>query len=74
MDPDACLSMILQNIADEEWDEAVTNAKALCAWITRGGFPPGGGKLRVESLAAFLAWVINRPSTDDQSSDDATST
>ncbi len=46
MDPDECLAMILENIAYEEWTDAAENAENLRDWMMKGGFPPGGGKLR----------------------------
>jgi hypothetical protein len=65
MDPDACLSMILENIADEDWEQAATNAEALRDWLANSGSSPGGGKLRKTSIADFLMWVIKHPRLED---------
>ena len=46
MDPDTCFSMILDSIAGEEWIGAAQHAENLRTWLTKGGFPPGGGKIR----------------------------
>lgn len=61
MDPDACFSMILASIADEEWLDAANRAEDLRDWLTKGGFPPGGGKLRQASIDDLLAWLICYP-------------
>lgn len=65
MDPDECFAMILENIAHEEWNDAAENAENLRNWMIKGGFPPGGGKLRKTSLGAVLRWLISRPTRDN---------
>ena len=65
MDPDACFSMILDSIAGEEWIGAAQHAENLRAWMIKGGFPPGGGKLRTASINALLEWLISHPERDD---------
>ena len=65
MDPDACFSMILSSIASGEFIEAVQHAENLREWHAKGGFPPGGGKLRDSSIHEFVEWVITHPQRDD---------
>ena len=65
MDPDACLSMIFDYVGAEEWTDAAHGAEDLRDWISKGGFPPGGGKLRDTSIAAFLNWLIAHPRRGD---------
>ena len=65
MDPDDSLSMILEDIVNEEWSDAATNAENLRDWMKKGGFPPGGGKLRKTAIGAFLNWLIAHPNRDD---------
>ena len=60
MDPDVCFSMILDGIAGEDWTGAAEHAENLRAWMMKGGFPPGGGKIRVTSIDALLDWLISR--------------
>lgn len=57
--------MILENIVAEEWDDAAENAENLRDWMNKGGFPPGGGKLRKTSIDAFIKWLISHPNRDD---------
>lgn len=64
MDPDECLAMILENIAHEEWNDAAENAENLRDWMMKGGFPPGGGKLRKMSIYSLLRWLISHPERD----------
>lgn len=64
MDPDASLSAILENIVHAEWDDAGEAAESLQAWMRRGGFAPGGGKLRKTSIYALLRWLIDHPDRD----------
>lgn len=59
MDPDACFAMLLENVADDEFAGAAELAESLQHWLSRGGFPPGGGRLRRTSLDSFLAWVAS---------------
>jgi len=65
IDPDACFSMILENIVDEEWGDAADNAENLRTWLNKGGFPPGGGKLRKTSIDALIEWLMSHPNRDD---------
>jgi len=60
-----CFSMILENIVHEEWYDAAQNAENLRDWMNKGGFPPGGGKLRKTSINALLKWLIAHPKRDD---------
>jgi len=64
MDPDACFSMLLEEIAHGEWDDAAEHAESLRRWMRSGGFPPGGGKIRKTSIYALLNWLINHPERD----------
>jgi hypothetical protein len=64
MDPDACFAAILENIAEGAWDEAADNAESLQRWMQRGGFPPGGGKIRQNSIDTLLNWLIKHPERD----------
>ncbi len=48
MDPNACLSDLLEAIADE--DLAREMASNLLSWLAGGGFAPGGDKLRRSSI------------------------
>lgn len=57
--------MILENIVHEEWYDAARNAENLHDWMNKGGFPPGGGKLRKTSINALLKWLIAHPKRDD---------
>ena len=59
MDPDECLNVLLERISLGEWSDAADLAASLQHWLQRGGFPPGGGRLRQTSLDAFLSWVIS---------------
>ena len=61
MDPDTCFSMILDSIAGEEWIGAAQHAENLRTWLAKGGFPPGGGKIRTTSINALLDWLISHP-------------
>ena len=65
IDPDACFSMILENIVHKEWSDAAENAENLRNWMDKGGFPPGGGRLRKTSINALLKWLIAHPNRDD---------
>lgn len=64
MDPDACFSALLEQIANQEWDDAGESADSLQQWMRNGGFPPGGGKLRKTSVYALLRWAIDHPERD----------
>ena len=64
MDPDECFAMLLENIAHSEWNDAAENAETLREWMMKGGFPPGGGKLRKTSIYALLRWLILHPDRD----------
>ena len=61
MDPDSCFDQTLEHIANEEWDDAAEAAESLQEWLRKGGFPPGGGKLRKTSIYALLRWLISHP-------------
>lgn len=61
MDPDVCFSMILASIACDEWIGAAQHAENLREWLAKGGFPPGGGKLRQSSIDELLEWLVNHP-------------
>ena len=65
MDPDACFSTILDCVAAEQWAEAAHHGEDLREWMMRGGFPPGGGKLRKTSIYALLSWLITHLDRDD---------
>jgi hypothetical protein len=65
MDPDACFSTILEQIVCEQWDEAAYHADSLKTWMTRGGFPPGGGRIRKTSIHSLLNWLINHPEREE---------
>ena len=64
MDPDACFSAMIEQIAHQEWDDGAESAESLQQWMRDGGFPPGGGKLRKTSVYALLRWVIDHPERD----------
>lgn len=64
MDPDECLAMIFENVAHAEWSDAAENAENLREWMTKGGFPPGGGKIRKTSTYHLLRWLISHPKRD----------
>ena len=55
MDPDTCFSMILDCVAADEWAEAARYAEDLREWMMKGGFPPGGGKLRQDVDLCLVA-------------------
>ncbi len=50
MDPDATFQLMLEAVADDEFDFAIDSANELLKWLRCGGFPPtvsiaGGGEL-----------------------------
>ena len=57
--------MILENIVLGDWQEAGENAENLHDWMKKGGFPPGGGKLRKTSIYMLLRWLISNLKRDD---------
>ena len=57
MDPDTCFTELVEAIASEEAEVAHEHAENLLAWLDRGGFPPGGGKLRLSAIRSFLSWI-----------------
>ena len=65
IDPNEAFAMILENIVHEEWYDAATNAENLRTWLNKGGFPPGGDKLRKTSIDMLLRWLIAHPKRDD---------
>ena len=65
MDPDACFSLILEEIVIEDWGEAANHAESLKTWMTRGGFPPGGGRIRKTSIHSLLNWLIKHPGREE---------
>jgi hypothetical protein len=54
-----------ESIASEEWIGAAQHAENLHIWLAKGGFPPGGGKLRRTSIDALLAWLISHPNREE---------
>ena len=65
MDPDACFSTIIEHIVCEQWDDAAYHAESLKTWMTRGGFPPGGGRIRKTSICSLLTWLIHPPGREE---------
>lgn len=65
IDPDETFATILENIVLEEWYDAATNAENLHDWMKKGGFHPGGGRLRKTSIYMLLEWLIAHPKRDD---------
>jgi hypothetical protein len=57
MDPDACFSELLEAIAASDFQDACDHAENLLAGLDRGGFAPGGGKLRLTAVRGFCTWV-----------------
>ena len=57
MDPDTCFSELIEALATNEQEEAYEQADNLLKWLDRGGFSPGGGKLRETSIRQFCDWV-----------------
>ena len=60
MDPNACLSDLLEAIADDEEVRARELADGLLAWLTGGGFAPGGGRLRKSSPVSVCQKVVGQ--------------
>jgi len=58
MDPDACFSELLDALTTAETESAHDRADDLLGWLDRGGFAPGGGKLRLSAIQDFCKWVI----------------
>ena len=58
MDPDACFAGLLDAIASGEAEAAHDHADNLLRWLDRGGFAPGGGKLRLSAVREFCSWVM----------------
>jgi len=46
-------------MAHEEWIDAAEYAEILRGWMMKGGFPPGGGKLRKTSIYSLLRWLAH---------------
>lgn len=40
MDPDQTVLMLLDALADEDWDQVEELSLALREWLDKGGFPP----------------------------------
>lgn len=57
MDPDACFSELLESLVGNKQAEACEHADNLLVWLDRGGFAPGGGKLRASAVRHFCEWV-----------------
>ena len=57
MDPDACFLELLDAVSSNDRDEAHAHADDLLNWLDRGGFAPGGGKLRLSAIRDFCNWV-----------------
>ena len=68
MDPDAALSDVFDAVADREPERAAELAENLLFWMDRGGFVPGGGRLRTASLIRFLRDTIPEvePGVDEE--------
>ena len=60
MDPNACLSDLLEAIADDDEERARELAEGLLSWLAGGGFEPGGGKLRKSSIVNFCQKVVSQ--------------
>jgi hypothetical protein len=54
----------LDSICAEAWIEAAQHAEDLRTWLMKGGFPPGGGKIRTSSINALLDWLISHAQRD----------
>ena len=54
MDPDACFCLLLEADAAMETDQVYEHAKNLREWLDKGGFYPGGGKLRESSIDTWV--------------------
>ena len=63
MDPDECLSQLFEALQEDDLSTAYHLAKTLLLWIDRGGFYPGGGKLRKEALHGWLE--MTKSNTED---------
>ena len=50
---------LLTAVADGDGDEARQYAENLITWLDRGGFLPGGGKLRKTAIVSFRDWVTS---------------
>ena len=51
-------------IVDDD-PEAYYHADNLLTWLDRGGFAPGGGKLRLTSIRSFCTWVKTAYPSED---------
>lgn len=65
MDPDACLTELIDAVAAGDGQEAYDHADNLLMWLNRGGFAPGGGKLRLSSIRSFCNWVKSTYPSED---------
>ncbi len=50
MDPDACLSNLLDAISENDSETAYDRATDLKQWLENGGFYPGSGNLRQSAI------------------------
>jgi len=66
MDPDACLSDIFDLLAEGDYVAAGQKARELLEWMGKGGFAPGGGKIRLASLMGFLEHSVCQGEEDDE--------
>ena len=65
MDPDACFSELLSAVAEGDRDETRQHAENLISWLQRGGFSPGGRKLRKTANVSFCTWVTSTYPTEE---------
>ena len=65
MDPNTCFSELLEAIAAGEQHDAHDHAENLLMWLDRGGFSPGSGKLRENSIREFCDWVKSQYPTEE---------
>ena len=59
MDPTACYRDMLASLQDGDIETAREYALNLRRWLDRGGFLPGGGKLRKSAIVSFCTWVTS---------------
>ena len=66
MDPDACLSDLFDLLVEGDCVAAGQKARELLEWMGKGGFAPGGGKIRLASLMGFLEHSVCQGEEDKQ--------